>query len=214
MQYSSELIPALRSRLQRPLPGLDAQMRMSPSIRGRRIRIPSNARQSAVLVLLYPHQEKWHIPFMRRSQDGRVHGGQISFPGGRRDQVDRDFTDTALREADEEMGIKAQQVRVIGALTELYIPPSNSIVYPRLAFAEQRPAFVADPIEVAEIIEVEVAQFFDEQRRSQHRVDIHGGSYIEAPGFTVNESELIWGATAMMMSEVLHLIEEARPEFS
>lgn len=209
MQYSPELPEALRNRLSNPLPGLDAQMLMAPSIRGRKVRIPPTARQSAVLVLLYPHEGHWYIPFMRRSQDGRVHGGQISFPGGRREPMDVDFTATALREADEEMGIKAHEVEVIGALTELYIPPSNSIVYPRLAVTDKRPDFVPDPVEVAEIIEVQVDQFLDENRKGQHRVDIHKGTYIEAPGFIVNDKELIWGATAMMMAEVIHLIEEA-----
>ncbi|MEM9986297.1 MAG: coenzyme A pyrophosphatase, partial [Bacteroidota bacterium] len=73
MKYSPKLISALQHRLQTPLPGLDAQMRLAPSIRGRTVRVPPDARQSAVLILLYPHENQWHIPFMRRSQDGLVH---------------------------------------------------------------------------------------------------------------------------------------------
>ena len=151
-------------------------------------------------------------PLRRRSQDGRVHGGQISFPGGRREPVDVDFTATALREADEEMGIKEDKLEVLGALTELYIPSSNSIVYPRLAVAEQRPDFIADPVEVDEIIEVPVEQFLDESRLGQHQVDVHQGMSIKALRFVVNGKELIWGATAMMMAEVVQLIEEASRE--
>ena len=92
MQYSPSLIEDLRTRLTQPLPGLDIQLKMAPPARGKGpIEVPDNARQSAVLVLLYPHEGKWYIPFMRRTEDGRAHSGQISFPGGGRDPQDVDY---------------------------------------------------------------------------------------------------------------------------
>lgn len=210
MKYSPDLIEGLRHRLQQPLPGLEAHMNMAPSVRRLEVQPRPDARRSAVLVLLYPHADCWYIPFMRRTDDGRVHGGQISFPGGGHDPGDRDYTHTALREAHEEMGIPPARVQVLGDLTELYIPPSNSLVYPRLAFMSERPAFVPDPVEVAEIIEVEVGQFMERHRQGQHQVEIRPGMpAIQAPGFLVNAGELIWGATAMMMAEVVHLLEAA-----
>lgn len=210
MKYSPDLIPHLKQRLDQPLPGQYAQMNMAPSVRRVRQQARPDARQSAVLVLLYPHEGMWYIPFMRRTDDGRVHGGQISFPGGGRDPEDDNFTQTALREAEEEMGIPPQAVEVLGSLTELYIPPSNSLVFPRLGYMSERPSFIPDPVEVAEIIEVPVDHFLQSDRQGKHRVEVRADlPPVTAPGFLVKEGELIWGATAMMMAEVAHLIQEA-----
>ncbi|MEL7530871.1 MAG: CoA pyrophosphatase [Bacteroidota bacterium] len=204
----ADFISQLQSRLKSPLPGLDAQMLMAPPIRGKTIEVPPNARQSAVMMLLYPHQEKWWIPFIRRAEDGRVHGGQVSLPGGRKDADDPDFTFTALRETHEEIGIPPEQISVMGHLTEIYIPPSNSLVYPRIGVASQRPDFAPNPSEVQDVIEVEITQFLDASLRDIHEVDVFGGNFIQAPGYTVNQQHLIWGGTAMMVAEFAHLVDE------
>lgn len=206
MIFSETLIPRLRERLRRPLPGLDAQMRMAPPIRGRDYFVPPDARRSAVLALLYPHNERLHLAFMKRSEDGRVHGGQICFPGGRCEESDRDFVHTALRETEEELGIPAQKVAILGSLTELYIPPSNSLVYPTVGYLDHRPTFVPDPVEVAEAVEIEVARFWQEEVRGIHEVDVFNGVYIQAPGYTI-DGRLIWGATAMMVAELMAVLE-------
>jgi 8-oxo-dGTP pyrophosphatase MutT (NUDIX family) len=211
-EMMTNFLARLQHRLQHPLPGLDAQMRMAPPIRGRNPKIPADVRHSAVLILLYLHEDRWYLPFMRRAEDGRVHGGQVSFPGGRHEPEDPDFTYTALREAQEEIGLPPEQVEVLGPLTELYIPPSNFMVYPRLGVMSKRPDFVPDAREVAEIIEVEVEELRQEHIRGIHQVDVFGGNLIEAPGYTVHGKHLIWGGTAMMIAEVLALIDEL-PKF-
>ena len=205
---NESLISKLQQRLQRPLPGLDVQMQMAPPIRGKNITVPPNVRLSAVLLLLYPKDGKWYIPFMRRAEDGRVHGGQVSLPGGRKDPEDPDYTWTALRETEEEFGIPRQEIEVVGRLTEIYIPPSNFLVYPRIGYMPGRPDFQPDPREVQDIIEVEASQFLDAAVRDWHQVDVFGGNMINAPGYTVNGSHLIWGGTAMILSEFAHLLEE------
>lgn len=202
----------LRSRLRQSLPGLDAQMVMAPSIRKREESVPPSARLSAVLILLYPRAGQWFLPFMRRTDDGRVHSGQVCFPGGRYEAQDPDYTFTALRETQEELGISPPTVEVLGALTELYIPPSNSLVFPRLGLLPARPAFVPAPDEVAEVIEVPLLQLFEPQRRGLHRVTVHAGWEIEAPGFTFLDDCLIWGGTAMMLAELAALLSDI-PEF-
>ena len=208
MNQTTNFPHKLRERLQKPLPGWDAHELMVPPLRGKEVIIPDNARKSAILLLIYQQDGEWTIPFMRRTQDGRVHGGQICFPGGRHDKTDPDYTYTALREADEEMGIKSHEIEVLGNLSTIYIPPSNSLVYPRVAISDKRPDFVPEPLEVAEIIEVSAKQFLDKTNRGIHRVDVFGGNYIDAPGYTVNGNELIWGGTAMMIAEFAEIWRE------
>lgn len=208
MTISDTLIPRLKDRLQHPLPGLDAQMIMAPPIRDREYAVPDNARKSAVLTLLYPHQDQFHLAFMKRTDDGRVHGGQICFPGGRHEESDRDFVHTALREAEEEMGIPPQHVEVLGNLTPLYIPPSNSLVYPTVGYLENRPEFVLNPTEVAAAIEIEAGRFWAEEVRGIHEVDVFNGFLINAPGYTIDE-HLIWGGTAMMIAELMAVLQDA-----
>lgn len=204
----SQFVGFLQQRLRQPLPGLDVQMTMSPPIRKRNEPIAPDARLSAVLMLLYPHEGRWLLPFMRRAQDGRVHGGQISLPGGKQDPEDPDVRYTALRETEEEFGIPREQPQWLGPLTEIYIPPSKFLVYPQLAVMQERPAFYPDTREVDAIIEVELSQFLDPTRKGWHRVDVFRGQVIEAPGYTVNGGELIWGGTAMMLAELAELLRE------
>lgn len=202
------LIQFLQQRLQQPLPGLDAQMEMCPPIRGRNVEVPDDARLSAVMMLLYEEEGIWKIPLMRRAQDGRVHGGQISLPGGRKDPEDIDFASTALRETEEEFGIPRTEIHLIGSLTNIYIPPSRFLVYPHVGTLPEKPDFQPDPREVAEIIEVELYQFLEEERKGIHEVDVFAGNIIQTPGYTLNQGELVWGGTAMMLAELAHLVRE------
>ena len=211
MIYSENFIPKLKTRLEAPLPGLDAQMTMSPPIRGRDIVVPEDARKSAVLFPLYPNDGRLFLSFMRRVEDGRVHGGQVSLPGGRHEPEDPDFTFTALRETEEEMGIPTSEIEVLGALSPIYIPPSNFLVYPSVGFIPQRPDFNPNPEEVAGVIEVEVGELLQDDIIDRHKVDVFGGMVIEAPGYTVNGNALIWGGTAMMIAEFVAVIQEITP---
>lgn len=198
----------LQHRIEQPLPGIEAQANMMPPIRKKIVSVPDDAKLSAVMMLLYEHEGRWMIPLMRRAEDGRVHGGQISLPGGRKEPDDIDFVMTALRETEEEFGIPREEIQILGSLTEIYIPPSRFLVYPKIGVMPQRPTFQPDAKEVAEIIEVEVLQFLEESRRGIHEVDVFGGHIIQAPGYTVNENELIWGGTAMMLAELAYILEE------
>ncbi len=202
------MINELCSTLSKPLPGARAQMKMAPPTRRYYTSpIPPTARKSAVMALIYPYQyrEDYHIVFMKRAEDGRAHGGQISFPGGKWEDTDRDLIHTALRETEEEIGVPQEEIDILGNLTKLYIPVSNYLVYPTVGFVDKRPSFIPDPVEVAEIIEVPVATLLAKHSSGIHPVHVRGAQF-EAPAYKIGHYT-IWGATAMMVAELSEVLK-------
>ena len=204
------LTQKLKKRLTQPLPGLPAQLEMAPPARGSgELKVPDDVRHSAVLAFLYPHQDAPHIALMKRADDGHVHSGQISFPGGKVEDTDRDYSHTALREAEEELGIPQAEVELLGRLTDMYIPVSNFLVVPYLGVMPHRPDFVIDPKEVAQVVEVDLDMFWQEEVKAIRKIEqrTRWGHYeTQSPSFKIRE-HIIWGATAMMLNELLLLVK-------
>ena len=121
----------LRELLRGERPGFKVQSIMSP-VRDESSKYynPSkNAKEAAVLILLYKEEYEWHTVFIKRSAHDRdKHGGQISFPGGRLENNDQSMSDCALRETEEELGIDKSSVSIIGELTPLHVYASNQII--------------------------------------------------------------------------------------
>ncbi|WP_306643070.1 NUDIX hydrolase [Sanyastnella coralliicola] len=162
-------------------------------------------REGGVLALVYPKDNIAHLNFILRPTYDGVHSGQVAFPGGKREDADRDLEDTALREANEEVGIIPQKVDVIGSLTEVYIPPSNFIVRPYLAIAEERPDFIADEREVEAILEYPLEAFLHASSITQERISIPNLGNVKVGAFKPGE-HVIWGATAMMLAELRQML--------
>lgn len=183
------------------------QMRMAPNPRtGDRLPYDApqtNARASAVLILLYPKGDELFLPLILRTTYNGTHSGQVSFPGGRFEQGDVDSIATALREANEEVGIDPQQVKILGALTPLFVFVSNNLVTPIVAWSDQRPEFSIDAREVAQLLEVPVRHLLDPQNKKTENWQLRDRN-TDVPFYTV-AGQRVWGATAMMLCEFLSL---------
>ena len=203
----SELKAHLLDKLARPLPGEAAHQRMASSIRSSlklRAQPDEITRTGAVCVLLYPKDGIWHIPLIVRPEYDGAHSGQVAFPGGKMEDSDADITAAALREMHEEIGVLPETVEPLGLLTPVFVPVSNFVVYPVLAITAQKPGFRLDAREVAQLLELPVHELLDESRRGEKDIMVRG-IRVRAPFFDLL-GQTIWGATAMMLSELAELI--------
>ena len=166
-----------------------------------------NPRKAAVLMLFYPKQEETHLVLIVRNSYPGVHSSQIAFPGGKVEHFDQTIAHTALRETHEEIGVAPVQIQLVRAFTEIYIPPSNFMVYPFLAYSRENLSFKPDPKEVADIIELPLVEFMNEAIVvSQNRTTSYSDS-IAVPAFKI-DSHYVWGATAMMLSELKETLKK------
>lgn len=202
-------IDYLKNRLQQSLPGTGAQFKMAPKpVDGgprRKTAAPDDARKSSVLILVYPNDEcELELLLTLRTSD-IDHGGQISFPGGRSEKGES-AVDTALREAQEEVGIKPDDVEIIGRLTNLYVNHSNNQVTPIVGYLSDTPELSLDPREVEEAFSVELASLVHKKNLTVEDWELGSHSY-KVPYWDVHRVPL-WGATAMMLNEFLEIYRE------
>lgn len=196
---------------QAKLPAFEAHIKMAPLERIDALKngIFENkkSRKAAVMMLFYPKNGSTHLVLIVRSSYNGTHSSQIAFPGGKFEPEDIDFANTALRETHEEIGILPTDIEIIRAFTELYIPPSNFMVHPFLGISREEISFIPDPGEVANIIELPLSVFLsDEIIISAEMVTSYAGK-ITVPAFKIEE-HIVWGATAMMLSELKEVLKK------
>ncbi len=198
----------LRLRLTNPLPGLPAQSEMAPDHRSDPERAAidgKNCRQAGVLALFFPAPAPTLVLTVRRDHLPD-HAGQISFPGGQRERNET-LRETALREAHEEVGLDPAPVDLLGTLTPLYIPPSNFCVHPFVGVISDEPVLHPTDDEVGQILRVPLAHLLDPETQVCEEWILHDQP-VMVPYFDV-EGHTVWGATAMMLSELLHVCRDA-----
>jgi 8-oxo-dGTP pyrophosphatase MutT (NUDIX family) len=154
-------------------------------------------------VLFYPQHGQIYLPLILRPTYDGVHSGQVGFPGGGHEQGDADLVATALREAHEEIGVQVHEVVLLGQLSPLYVFASNYLVYPTVAWSPARPPFDIDVREVAQLLEVPVTDLLNPGHQRLEEWQLRG-RLVHVPFFAIQEQK-IWGATAMMLSELLSL---------
>lgn len=193
------------------LPGLQSQLKMSPPYRMELIELQKQlipqSKKAGVMALFYPNENQvTHLILILRKTYKGVHSAQVGFPGGKVELDDLSLEHTALRETYEEVGVPIEDVNVLKALTEVYIPPSNYTVYPFLGITHKTPKFIKQWDEVEDLIEVSLSDFLNDERQINEFIMNTLNEKVSVPGFYFNQ-HLVWGATAMMLSEVKDLLK-------
>lgn len=204
----------LRSKLRKiELPGEEAHYKLAPLLRLEELKgidiDKKDPQKAAVLAVFYP-DENYRTKFvliLRKTYKG-VHSNQVGFPGGRVEAEDKNLMETALRETEEEVGIPKHEVEVLRELTKLYIPPSNFWVHPYLGVMQRTPVLVPQEDEVEAVLEIALEDFLSDTCLTRQTLTTSYAKDIDVPAFLLN-NHIVWGATAMMLSELKDILQRA-----
>jgi 8-oxo-dGTP pyrophosphatase MutT (NUDIX family) len=200
-------IQDIKGAIKLDLPGEKAHRQMLPE--GRSLDIPpekyEKIKESAILILLFTKNDSLCICLTQRNTNLKHHPGQISFPGGQKEDFESTFAETALRELEEETGVKKETVELLGKLTDLYVPVSNFLIHPFIGCIGKEPKFSIDTQEVDEIITIPLNSFLSEENISRTGIKTHSVA-PDVPCYKINDL-IIWGATAMIIAEFTALLK-------
>jgi len=194
------------------LPGEASHFKMAPEERIKELLEDKfkkkNPRKAAVMALFYPNDtnETKILCILRKTYKG-VHSNQVAFPGGKAEVEDKDLMETALRETHEEVGVHPDNVKVISKITKVYISPSNFEVQPFIGLYSRPKPFVIQESEVEALLEISLEDFLQDRNMVSKKISTSYASEIEVPAFKLNDY-IVWGATAMMMSEIKDLLKQ------
>lgn len=200
MNFHSENI---KQALQRTLPGALSHRKMLPPNRPlTAVSHPDNIKHSSVLLLLFEKKKELFVCLIKRPGHMKYHAGQIAFPGGRIEKGETAL-ETALRETHEEIGILSEQITILGSLSELYVGVSKFLIHPFVGWLNQKPEFIINHNEVEKIVIFPLMRFcntFEEEE-----LETVSGK-LKVPCIHYN-NEIIWGATAMILSEFYDILK-------
>ncbi len=192
-----------------PLPGKSAHELLKPYLKiNKSLDAPQllKPRKGAVMSLIYPVNNMPHILFIERPVYDGVHSGQIAFPGGKIEKSDATYLDAALRETHEEIGVERGYIEVVGALSEIYVLASNFMVYPFVGLLNEIPSLTLEKKEVANTLEIPLYKFFEREVIKEKPIKNALGFTLMAPFYDL-DGKVLWGATAMMVSELCAVIK-------
>lgn len=158
------------------------------------------SKKAGVMLLLYPKNNQVFTVLIQRPEYEGHHSKQISLPGGKFESIDKDLTQTALRETEEEIGVPQNEISIIHNLSPIYIPPSNFFVQPSIGWIDKQPRFIREEREVDEIIEIPIAKIIKHGKLQNHEFSVGNGLTIKAPAFNI-DNKIIWGATCLILNE-------------
>jgi 8-oxo-dGTP pyrophosphatase MutT (NUDIX family) len=208
LQKFDDCIAFLIKRMKLPLPGLEAQLKLAPPFRNNIMpKVLTDYRKGSVMLLIKSIERQPHLIFIERSDDGKVHSGQIAFPGGKKDESDETLLSTAIRETEEEIGLAPHHISVLGELTQLYIPPSNFMVSPFVGYLENKTEYAISTKEVKRAIEIPLVDFFNKEVIVDDEVATTYRGPVSVPCYKLHGIQ-IWGASSMILSEFLALFDE------
>jgi len=194
-----------------PLPAEPSQLKMSPPFREalqeRQKDMIKDAKRAGVMALFYPNMEQTYLVLILRKTYKGVHSAQVGFPGGKLEITDSSIEAAAVRETFEEVGVPENCIEVLRQLTQVYIPPSNFFVQPFIGISRMTPNFIKQDDEVEAILEITLQDFINDENVIDKTVSTSYNKDVVVPAFNLN-GHVVWGATAMMLSEIKDLLKQ------
>lgn len=205
----AEIITILKQSGDGILKGSPSHYKLAPQINGENFRTftPSpDAYDSSVLLLLRELEGNLQILFTLRSSNIKSHRGQISFPGGRV-ETGESYVETALRETKEEIGILPEKIEILKQLSTLYVPPSNAIIHPFVGILKSDCEFFINQEEVEDAFWVDFNFFLDTNNIIIEKWNFNGKT-VDVPLWKIHPKQVLWGATAMILSEFIDIYRD------
>ncbi len=211
MHFLSQLAHTLKHNL----PGERAHLPLSPLHRPVTSEVIQNLteyKESAVAVVLFEVETTLQCILIQRTEYTGKHSGQISFPGGKKDNEDADLLATAIRECLEEIGVDISSSEYLGKLTQVYIPVSGFLVEPHVFYYPEVPVFVQQEREVAAVFTISLDELIAEDVMSEMKVTTENKLVkMNVPCFNIRDKQ-IWGATALILNELREVIRGKNDE--
>ena len=203
----NKIAEQIKERLKKPLPGNEAHLTTRIKTKSE-VTFPNTeetARPAAVLILLFPFEDEIQFFLTKRTEDVEHHKGQISLPGGIREN-NESLNETALRETKEEVGIDSTKIIISGSLTPFFIPVTGYIVHPFIGWCKEKPSTKIHYVEVNQLFSVSITELMDEKILQTEQWNIRGYDAI-VPYYNFGKCK-VWGATAAILSEFKSILED------